>query len=229
MEILEENEIISQDDDFEKTNNRKLFGKRLDKVLTIRKIKQKELAKALNTIDNTISYFVSGSRSPNMEQLIKISKYLNVSVDYLLGLTDVMGKNSDVRSISDRTGLSESAIKNLIRFKERSDMNLMKNVYYLNSINHLLSSEIIPFLHYVAEYKFNLKTSNNMNGANHYSSNALYNNKNEEEFEIPLKARISLLDAVDAARRFAEDFARTEDKNQAHKKIQDNQNSKSDN
>lgn len=64
---------------------RKQIGQRIYCTLMSKNIKQKELAAALGVTDNTISYFVSGKRTPNTEQIIKIAAFLNVSTDYLLG------------------------------------------------------------------------------------------------------------------------------------------------
>lgn len=65
------------------------IGKRINALLAEQSKKQKELAKYLGVQDNTISYFVSGRRTPNAELIIKISDFFNVSTDYLLGRTDV--------------------------------------------------------------------------------------------------------------------------------------------
>lgn len=60
------------------------IGEQINIALLKKNIKQKELAKAIGVTDNTISYFVSGSRTPNTEQIIEIAKFLGVSTDYLL-------------------------------------------------------------------------------------------------------------------------------------------------
>ena len=66
----------------------KIIGNRLCIILEINNVKQKELAKVLGVKDNIISYFCSGARKPNLEQIIEIAKYFNVSADYLLGLSN---------------------------------------------------------------------------------------------------------------------------------------------
>lgn len=92
-------------------NKRKQIGTRINAALASANMKQKELAKAIGVTDNTISYFVSGSRVPNTEQIIEIAAALHVSTDYLLGLTDAPTTDRDLRYICDYTGLSEKAVE----------------------------------------------------------------------------------------------------------------------
>lgn len=50
---------------------------------------QKSIAEFLNINQRTYSGYETGVRSIPIEALIKLAKYHNASVDYLLGLTDV--------------------------------------------------------------------------------------------------------------------------------------------
>ena len=60
---------------------------------------KKELAEALGVLANTISYFVSGKRVPNLEQIIKIAQFFDVSTDYLLGLSPNPTTDPEVKAI----------------------------------------------------------------------------------------------------------------------------------
>lgn len=51
-------------------------------------IKQKEIAKYLNISQNTYSQYENGIISLTAEVLLKLSKYYQVSVDYLLDQTN---------------------------------------------------------------------------------------------------------------------------------------------
>ena len=51
-------------------------------------IKQKEIAQFLNVSQNTYSQYETGVISLTADILIKLSNYYNVSIDYLLDLTD---------------------------------------------------------------------------------------------------------------------------------------------
>lgn len=95
-------------------STRKIIGRRINELLAINDVKQKELAAYLSISDNIVSYFVKGTRVPNTEQIIKIANFFNVSSDYLLGLTDAKTtKDTDLRAIVDYTGLSEECIKEI--------------------------------------------------------------------------------------------------------------------
>lgn len=50
--------------------------------------KQKELAEYLNVSQNTYSQYETGVIELTAPTLIKLAKFYNVSVDYLLGLTE---------------------------------------------------------------------------------------------------------------------------------------------
>ncbi|NLL92294.1 MAG: helix-turn-helix domain-containing protein [Ruminococcaceae bacterium] len=54
-----------------------------------RRITQTELADYLGVKRNTISRYETGDREPNNETLVRIAEYFDVSVDYLLGKTDI--------------------------------------------------------------------------------------------------------------------------------------------
>ena len=53
-----------------------------------RDLSQKDLAEYLNCSQVCYSYYEIGKRDIPTQILIKLSQYYNVSVDYLLGLTD---------------------------------------------------------------------------------------------------------------------------------------------
>lgn len=110
-------------------NTRKIIGCRINKLLAINNVKQKELAAYLSIPDNTVSYFVKGARVPNIEQIIKIAKYFNVSTDYLLGLTNAKTTDANLKMIVDYTGLSEDTVRDFSDFKnkKREDNSEVEN------------------------------------------------------------------------------------------------------
>lgn len=75
---------------------------RLRKARKARKLTQEELAKKLKTTKSTISNYENGHSSPPNEMLIDLSKILNVSTDYLLGLTDKENYPDEVISTVDK-------------------------------------------------------------------------------------------------------------------------------
>ena len=97
-------------------NIKKMIGERIGLALKNADKKQKELAQHLNISDNTVSYFVNGSRTPNTEQIIKIADFLNVSADYLLGFSDNL--HSEYQDIGFIMGLSDKAIERILDFND---------------------------------------------------------------------------------------------------------------
>lgn len=75
------------------------FGSILKNLLEERGISQKWLADAAATKEATISRYVTGvNKSSRLDILVNIAKALNVSTDYLLGLSDVPHVKSDINA-----------------------------------------------------------------------------------------------------------------------------------
>ena len=66
---------------------------RLKQLRTERGLLQADIGGYLGKGQNTISYYENGKREPSIEELKRIADYFNVSVDYLLGLTDNPKRN----------------------------------------------------------------------------------------------------------------------------------------
>ena len=65
------------------------IGQRLKKVLNDRGMMQKELAEKIGVNEMAISRYIHGGRMVSVSILIDICKALNISADYLLGLSEV--------------------------------------------------------------------------------------------------------------------------------------------
>lgn len=63
---------------------------RLRELREDRDYKQAEIACFLNVAKNTYSNYENEKRAIPYELIIKLAKFYNTSVDYLLGLTDIM-------------------------------------------------------------------------------------------------------------------------------------------
>ena len=62
----------------------------------------------------TIQFWYNGQRTPDAENLCAISKMSGVSVDYLLGMSDVETRVESIQISQRTTGLSEEAIATLM-------------------------------------------------------------------------------------------------------------------
>ena len=70
------------------------FGNRLKMLRNITGVTQRELASAIDVERATIAGYETRSSEPNYEKLIRISKFFNVSVDYLLGNDEIIKSTS---------------------------------------------------------------------------------------------------------------------------------------
>ena len=61
------------------------FSKRLKDLRKENNVSQLELAKFLNMTKMAISHWESGHSEPSISQLIELSNYFDVTVDYLIG------------------------------------------------------------------------------------------------------------------------------------------------
>lgn len=66
-----------------------MFGRRLKKLREENNLTQEELGKKVNLVKSNISMYEKGIRIPNADILEQFSKLFNVSIDYLLGKTEV--------------------------------------------------------------------------------------------------------------------------------------------
>ncbi len=80
-------------------NIQKIFIKRLVELMEEKDMTQCELANLIGTTNVTISRYISGERNPRIEIIAKIAEVFNVSIDYLLGI-------SNSRFISDASNYS---------------------------------------------------------------------------------------------------------------------------
>jgi methanogenic corrinoid protein MtbC1 len=65
------------------------FSTRLRELRTSAELRQKDLAHALGVAQTTIANYEQGTRFPDETNLLRIADHFNVSLDYLLGRTDV--------------------------------------------------------------------------------------------------------------------------------------------
>lgn len=98
----------------------RLRGLRLEKDMT-----QADLAKVFELSTTTVASWEQGRSRPNIEEIAQIATYFNVSVDYLLGLTEEKRPNEkyyysmhELRNqgllVSDRTAAADTDV---IKFK----------------------------------------------------------------------------------------------------------------
>jgi len=102
------------------------FKERLKALRKEQKITQSKLGKYLNYGSTTIANYESGRNQPSIPDLIKIASVFSVSVDYLLGVTDV------------RKSMTNEIISNLNQLDEG-----------ISSLSQDGSDELLAFLNWL--------------------------------------------------------------------------------
>lgn len=65
-----------------------LFSSRLKQLRQAKGLSQKQLAIEINSAERTIQSYELNVRTPSIDICITLTNYFNVSLDYLVGLTD---------------------------------------------------------------------------------------------------------------------------------------------
>ena len=79
----------------------------------------------------SIRNYLKDKRKPDCEMVAEIAKALNISADYLLGLSEVSTRNETIQGVHDLTGLSQKAIIELKIGKICGDVYMSDFVSFL--------------------------------------------------------------------------------------------------
>lgn len=72
---------------------------RISDLLCSQDMTQKDLALAANITESAVSHYLKGDRVPRGANLVKVSKALGVTTDYLLGQDDAHCKDGDLKIV----------------------------------------------------------------------------------------------------------------------------------
>lgn len=100
------------------------FSYRLNVLLDENNMTQTQLAKKIGTSNVTICRYLTCERIPRLDVVTRIASVFNVSLDYLLGLSND---------------------KDILNVNENSDLNmamLIKDLYSLDDSSHLSKNQI---------------------------------------------------------------------------------------
>ena len=61
-----------------------IFGKKLKELRWEKGLSQRKLGEIFNVCNQTVSFWESGSREPDLDALVAIAEYFDVCIDYLL-------------------------------------------------------------------------------------------------------------------------------------------------
>lgn len=112
------------------------FGDRLKLLREETGLSREDLAISLNITYSALSKYETNSRFPDKDTLKKISKYFNVSLDYLMGLTETRNpyENEHLETTSEATTriktLDDDLIDLMIKYGIVKDRNNVNEKHY---------------------------------------------------------------------------------------------------
>ena len=77
-----------------------VFQKRLKETRKDRELTQEELGKAIYVSKQEVCLYESGKRTITISHLITLAKYYNVSIDYLVGLSNFKDENNKTNKLA---------------------------------------------------------------------------------------------------------------------------------
>jgi transcriptional regulator with XRE-family HTH domain len=92
-----------------------MVGKRIRELRIEKGITQNELSNYLGLTPKMISFYELEQRFPPQDILIKLADYFDVSVDYLLGRSDIKNSDQLLKEYSSLTYESQKKLEKQIR------------------------------------------------------------------------------------------------------------------
>ena len=110
------------------------FSYRLIVLMEDFNMTQVDLAKKIGISNVTISRYLSGDRIPRLDVIAKIASEFNVSIDYLLGITNEKNSNSNNTNYSVDIALLAQKLFNLDgnSHLSKNQIELIKNLLLAN-------------------------------------------------------------------------------------------------
>ena len=111
------------------------MAERISQEIERRGISKKDFSVVIGASDVMVSYWCNGKRVPLLQQIVDMAEYFGVTVDYLVGLSDVPHR---APTLADDLGISERAIANAKAFCTAADGR--------KQLNSLLEQNNLPYI-----------------------------------------------------------------------------------
>lgn len=129
-----------------------MFSERLKQLRQEKGITQATLALQLNIAKTTLASYEQGKNEPSLQMLIKIAEYFNVSLDYLLGLSNISSTNPSLTYMGKYLGLTEESMQTLHLYQKIALEGSNKSVSQkIDTLNKLFSPDC-ELLEHISEY-----------------------------------------------------------------------------
>lgn len=95
-----------------------IFLNRLKQLRLERGLLQSDIAKVIKKSERIVGFYETGERDMNTETLSILADFFNVSIDYLLGKTDIRNLENEFKFAYHKEieGLTEDEIKEALEF-----------------------------------------------------------------------------------------------------------------
>ena len=123
-----------------------MIGERLKQLRIKNGLKQQELANMFGLSSGTISFYESEQRKPDIDFIVAVAKYFDVSTDYLLGLTNATDKeNIDISKV---TGLNDFSLTILEQSLKETNNEASEVIY-----NVIFGGDFLRFVNLINDKK----------------------------------------------------------------------------
>ena len=113
-----------------------MIGERLKQLRIKKGLKQQELADMFGLSSGTISFYESEQRKPDIDFIVAIAKYFDVSTDYLLGLTNAIDKeNIDISKVTGLNDFSLTILEQSLKETNNAAAEVIDTVNLINDKN----------------------------------------------------------------------------------------------
>ena len=165
--------------EFDSNDKPEIYSIRIAKLLNEQGLTQEDLAKLSGVSKSSITAWIFGDKNgkrtePKILGLNGVAQALGVSVDYLIGNTDIKPLNLKLQAISNYTGLSQGAVDtlhHLNKTKCKTISQIIESKEFLNVVNTVIS----------AQYNKDLLLPNGAPIINHFSN--IFSDKNLSDNE----------------------------------------------
>jgi transcriptional regulator with XRE-family HTH domain len=145
-------ETIMANTDGDSNKVKRSFALRFNEMLKDSEITQEELRDMTGLSDGSISNYRNGLTEPTITSLYRIAECLNVSADYLIGLSQMGPRNSDAQAAAKYIGLNERSLRFLHVFGESEGKLLEILDFMLAPGDDDSLAEVITLLRYFRDY-----------------------------------------------------------------------------
>lgn len=97
---------------------------------------QQQLADALHVTKNSISHYERGISMPDLGTLCAIADIFDVSLDYLLGRSDVNLPNHLLKKKIGKTATAGKLLESIIKLDSNHSADFIKMLYYIEADNN---------------------------------------------------------------------------------------------